>query len=146
MHLHNDGTAGAERSSSYLSQAICEAWSMYLHCNIVGNSDEEQCDFLWWSLRNFDRLNKPIMGAAPFIVDDADVAIERIIPRNESYRSQLMGVALVLGDLMTTATKVYKASSKATADDCLDFPSLSELTLGTHFDRFHRSHRGTSLC
>lgn len=142
MHLHNDGLAGVDRSSSYLTQAICEAWSMSLHWKIPGNPEQDHCDFLWWSLRNFDRLNKPIMGAAPFIIDDADIGISRIIPREDSYRSRLMGVALRLGDLMTTATKVYKASSTATTDDSRDFPSFSQLTSGTYFDKFHQTHRG----
>lgn len=146
MHLHNDGFTGMDRSSSYLSQAICEAWSMSLHWNVPGNPDQEQCDFLWWSLRNFDRLNKVVMGAGPFMIDDSDIAIGRIVPRFDSYRSQLMGVAVILGDLMTRATKVYKASSTATVDDCQDFPSLSDLTSGTHLDRFHSSHRGELLC
>lgn len=145
MHLHNDGQSGMDRSSSYLSQAICEAWSISLHWKIPGNVDQEQCDFLWWTLRNLDRLNKPVMGAGPFIIDDSDVAIQRIAPRRDSYRSQLMGVALTFGDLMARATKVYKATSTATEDDCQDFPSLADVTAGTHFDRFHRSHQGRLL-
>jgi hypothetical protein len=145
MHLYNDGLAGADRSSTYLSHAISEAWSMRLHLKTPGNPDQDQYDFLWWSLRNFDRLNKPITGTAPFMIDDTDIGIERIIPRKDNYRSKLMGVALMLGDLITTATKVYKASSTTTMDDCHDFPSLSELTAGNDFDRFHRSHRGKSL-
>jgi hypothetical protein len=142
MHLHNDGLAGVDRSSKFLSEAICEAWAMSLHWNIPNNPDQEECDFLWWSLRNFDRLNKCIMGAAPFIIDDTDVAIERIVPRKESYRSQLMEVAMALGDLMRTATRVYKASSTATTDDCREFPRFSDLIHGTYFDRFHKSHQG----
>ncbi|KPM44109.1 hypothetical protein AK830_g2474 [Neonectria ditissima] len=141
MHLHNDGLAGVDRSAHYLSQAISEAWSLSLHWNIPGNSDQDQCDFLWWTLRNLDRLNKPVMGASPFIIDDTDIALQRITPKEGSYRSHIMGISITLGDLMATATKIYKASSKATADDCLDFPSLSDLTSGTTFDRFHRSHR-----
>ncbi|KAJ3536309.1 hypothetical protein NM208_g6776 [Fusarium decemcellulare] len=141
MHLHNDGQYGVDRSSSYLSQAISEAWSLPLHHKVHGNPDQEQWDYLWWSLRNFDRLNKPIMGAAPFIIDDTDISIKRIASKRGNYRSQLMGVALVLGDLMATATRVYKASSKATVDDCHDFPSLQDLTSGTGFSTFHRSHR-----
>ncbi|KAM5381190.1 hypothetical protein ACJZ2D_003106 [Fusarium nematophilum] len=142
MHLDNDGQGGVDRSSSYLSQAINEAWAVSLHFKVNGNPDQEQCDYLWWCLRNFDRLNKPIMGAAPFLIDDTDISIKRIAARKGSYRSQLMGVALVLGDLMATATKVYKASSTARVDDCHDFPSFLELTSGTGFDSFHRSHRG----
>ena len=145
MHLHNDGTAGKERSSNYLSQAISEAWSLALHHNIPGNSDQQQCDLLWWSLRNLDRLNKPITGAAPFIINDSDIGIERILPRDDSYRSQLMTVSLALGDLMVTATKVYKASSKSTVDECHNFPTLAEATSSTTFSRFHRWHRGTRL-
>ncbi|KAM5341921.1 hypothetical protein ACJ41O_014952 [Fusarium nematophilum] len=141
MHLDNDGQGGVDRSSSYLSQAINEAWAVSLHFKVNGNPDQEQCDYLWWCLRNFDRLNKPIMGAAPFLIDDTDISIKRIAARKGSYRSQLMGVALVLGDLMATATKVYKASSTARVDDCHDFPSFLELTSGTGFDSFHRSHR-----
>ncbi|KAF5000299.1 hypothetical protein FDECE_11247 [Fusarium decemcellulare] len=131
MHLHNDGQYGVDRSSSYLSQAISEAWSLPLHHKVHGNPDQEQWDYLWWSLRNFDRLNKPIMGAAPFIIDDTDISIKRIASKRGNYRSQLMGVALVLGDLMATATRVYKASSKATVDDCHEFPSLKDLTSDT---------------
>ncbi|KAL0932486.1 uncharacterized protein CTRU02_213439 [Colletotrichum truncatum] len=140
MHLHNDGLAGVDRSSSYLSQAICEAWSISLHLKVPGSPEQKRCDFLWWTLRNFDRLNKPIMAAAPFMIDDTDVAVDRISPREDDYRSQVMSISLTLGDLMTTATRVYKASSKATVDLCDDFPSLSELTSGTAFERFHRSH------
>ncbi|KAH7142750.1 hypothetical protein B0J13DRAFT_445307, partial [Dactylonectria estremocensis] len=139
MHLHNDGRGGSDRSSMYLTQAIGEAWSMSLHLKMSGNS--EVCDFLWWSLRNFDRLNKPTMGAGPFIVDDTDIAIDRIAPREESYRSQVLNISLMLGDLMAKATKVYKASSTSTVDDCEDFPSLLDLTAGTTFGHFHRSHR-----
>ncbi|KAF3800764.1 hypothetical protein GCG54_00007023, partial [Colletotrichum gloeosporioides] len=140
MHLHNDGIGGVDRSSSYLSQAICEAWSISLHLNVPRSPDRRQGDFLWWALRNFDRLNKPIMGAAPFMIDDTDIALERIALTEGDYRSQLMSVSLALGDLMITATRVYKASSKATVDDCGEFPSLSKLTSNTSFDGFHRSH------
>lgn len=145
MHLHNDGLSGTDRSSNHLSHALCEAWSLSLHWNIPGNPDQEQCDFLWWSLRNLDRLNKPVMAAAPFIVNDTDISIQRIPVRKGCYRSQVMGVSLALGDLMAKATKVYKASSTATEDDSGPFPTLAEVTSGIDFDRFHRSHRGTSL-
>ncbi|CAG9948118.1 unnamed protein product [Clonostachys rosea f. rosea IK726] len=141
MHFHNDGFAGGNRSSSYLSQAICEAWSMSLHFNIAGNTDQEQCNFLWWSLRNLDRLNKPIMAAGPFIIDDTDISIDRITAKANSYRSQIMEVSTMLGDLMTTATKVYKASSKSTVDDSGVFPSLDDITSNTNFSQFHQSHR-----
>ena len=142
MHQHNDGVGGLRRASSHLSQAICEAWSLSLHFSIPGISDQEQCDFLWWSLRNLDRLSKPIMASAPFLTDDSDVAIGRIAPREDSYRTQLMSISLRLGDLMAAATIVYKGSSKATADDEQAFPSFSEIMSGTNIDRFHRSHRG----
>ncbi|RSL80494.1 hypothetical protein CEP51_006527 [Fusarium floridanum] len=116
MHLHNDGRGGVDRSSMYLTQAIREAWSMSLHLKMPENSDED-LDYLWWSLRNFDRLNKPTMGAGPFIIDDTDISINRIAPRRESYRSQVLHISLVLGDLTVKATKVYKASSISTVDD-----------------------------
>lgn len=144
MHLHNDGLGGLDRSSSHLSQAICEAWSISLHLSLPGNPDQERSQYLWWSLRNFDRLNKPIMGASPFMIDDTDISIERPRSDKEIYRSQLMTVSLLLGDLMTKATRVYKASSTATVDDCLDFPSLSELTASTGYETFHSAHSGKS--
>ncbi|CAI0652365.1 unnamed protein product, partial [Colletotrichum noveboracense] len=140
MHLHNDGLGGVDRSSSYLSQAICEAWSISLHLKVPGSPDRKQGDFLWWALRNFDRLNKPIMGAAPFMIDDTDIALDRIPLTEGDYRSQLMSVSLTLGDLMIAATRVYKASSKATVDDCGEFPSFTQLTSNMSFDSFHRSH------
>ncbi|KAF6836752.1 hypothetical protein CPLU01_03546, partial [Colletotrichum plurivorum] len=140
MHLHNDGLGGLDRSSSHLSQAICEAWSISLHLNLPGNPDQERSQYLWWSLRNFDRLNKPIMGASPFMIDDTDISIERPTSEKEVYRSQLMAVSFLLGDLMTKATKVYKASSTATVDDCMNFPSLSELTANTGYETFHSAH------
>jgi len=142
MHLHNDGLAGVDRASSYLSQAICEAWSMCIHLQIPGNPDKEMCEYLWWSLRNFDRLGKPIMAAAPFFIDDADIGIDRITPDKSNYRSQVMAVALNLGDLMITATKAYKAGSTSATDGCQTFPSFSEVTQGVDFNQFHRSHRG----
>lgn len=143
MHLCNDGLAGVDRSSNYLSQAISEAWSLSLHLKIPGIPDQHQCNYLWWSLRNLDRLNKPVMtGAAPFIIDDSDVSIDRIQPNESSCRSQLMGLTIILGDLMAMATKVYKASSTRTTDDCRDFPSFSEITSNTYFPSFHRSHKG----
>ncbi|KAF7180578.1 hypothetical protein CNMCM7691_009869 [Aspergillus felis] len=141
MHLHTDGSAGMDRASSYLSQAICEAWSLSLHVQIPGIMEQDQNGVLWWSLRNFDRVNKPITGAAPFLIDDADIGIERIALMKDSYRSQIMEVSLRLGDLMVTATKAYKASCKAAVDQCQEFPSLSELTSGTDYDHFHRSHK-----
>ncbi|KAJ5625113.1 hypothetical protein N7510_001422 [Penicillium lagena] len=141
MHLHTDGLAGMDRASSYLSQAICEAWSLSLHVQIPGSLDQDQSDLLWWSLRNFDRVNKPITGAAPFLIDDTDIGIERTGLMKESYRSQIMEVSLRLGDLMVTATKVYKASCKAAVDQCQEFLSLPELTSGTDYDHFHRSHK-----
>lgn len=142
MHLHTDGLAGMDRASSYLSQAICEAWSLSLHVQIPGNPEQDRNGLLWWSLRNFDRVNKPITGAAPFLIDDTDIGLERIGLMKNSYRSQLMEVSLRLGDLMVTATKVYKASCKAAVDQCHEFLSLSELTSGTDYDHFHRSHKG----
>ena len=144
MHLHTDGFSGIDRALSHLSQAICEAWSLSLHLKIPGNLEQDQNDFLWWTLRNFDRINKPITGAAPFIIDDTDIGIERITPRKESYRSQVMEVSLRLGDLMVVATKVHKASSKARVDQCHEFPSFCELTSDTDYRHFHKSHRGMS--
>jgi hypothetical protein len=146
MHLHNDGLAGADRASSYLSQAICEAFSMCIHLKIPDNPEKDQCDYLWWTLRNFDRLGKPIMATGPFFIDDADIGVQRISPRNDDYRSQVMGVALVFGDLMTMATRGYKASiSEAGVRDCQEFPSLVELTSGTEFHQFHKAHQGKLL-
>lgn len=142
MHLHNDGMAGMDRSSNHLSQAISEAWALSLHWKIPGNADQEQCDYLWWTLRNLDRLNKPIQGAAPFIIDDKDVAIERVNPTESNHRSQVMGVSLILGDLMIVATKVYKATSTATSDDNFDIiPPLQAIEDETSFAGFHRAHR-----
>ena len=145
MHLHNDGLAGIDRASSCLSQAICEAWSMCIHLKTPGNPNDEECKYLWWSLRNFDRLGKPIMAAGPFFIDDADIGVDRIAPSKDSYRSQVMAVSLRLGDLMTTATRAYKAGSTTAVDGCWEFPSLSELTGGSNFDQFHMSHRGKTL-
>jgi hypothetical protein len=144
MHLHTDGLAGMERASSYLSQAVCEAWSLSLHVQIPGSLEQDQNELLWWTLRNFDRVNKPITGAAPFLIDDTDIGIERTDLMKDSYRSHIMEVSLRLGDLMVTATKVYKASCRAAVDQCQEFLSMSELTSGTDYDRFHRSHRGIS--
>ncbi|OHE95056.1 hypothetical protein CORC01_09713 [Colletotrichum orchidophilum] len=141
MHLHNDGLSGLDRSSAYLSQAICEAWSISLHVKVPVNPEQERCDLLWWTLRNFDRLNKPIMGAAPFMIDDTDIGVDRIASRNGDYRSRLMAISLSLGDLMKTATRVYKASSTATDDDCSAFPTFSELTSDISLSGFQRSHR-----
>ena len=142
MHLHNDGLAGMDRSSNHLSQAISEAWALSLHWKIPGNADQDQCDYLWWTLRNLDRLNKPIQGAAPFIIDDKDVAIDRIVANENNHRSQVMGVSLLLGDLMFVATKVYKASSTATSDDDFDMiPSIEDIVHEASFTRFHRAHR-----
>ncbi|KAJ5826246.1 hypothetical protein N7474_003384 [Penicillium riverlandense] len=142
MHLHTDGLDGMDRASSCLSQAICEAWSLSLHVQIPGSLEQDQNDLLWWSLRNFDRVNKPITGAAPFFIDDTDIGLERTGLMKDSYRSQIMEVSLRLGDLMVTATKVYKASCKAAVDQCQEFLSLAELTSGTDYYHFHRSHRG----
>lgn len=141
LHLHNDGPGGLDRSSNYLSQAISEAWALCLHCDFAGTTDEDHCDFLWWSLRNLDRLNKPVMGASPFLIDDTDIGIKRIIPQVVSYKSRVMGVTMALGDLMKVATRVYKASSTANVDDCHEFPSLEDITQGTGFDSFHQLHR-----
>jgi hypothetical protein len=142
MHLHNDGLAGVDRASSYLSQAICEAWSMCIHLRTPGNPGDDECKYLWWSLRNFDRLGKPIMAAGPFFIDDADIGLERIIPSKDSYRSRIMALALRLGDLMTTATRAYKAGSTTAVDGCWEFPLFAELTGGSDFEHFHMSHQG----
>lgn len=141
LHLHNDGVGGVDRSSSYLSQAITESWAMSLHWHFPGNADQRRCDMLWWTLRNFDRLNKPITGAAPFMIDDADIGIKRIPIQPGDYRTEVMGVSLLLGDLMKSATKLYRATCKATEDECDDFPSLAKLTAGTGFERFHKAHK-----
>lgn len=143
MHLHNDGLFGMDRSSKNLSHAIHEAWSLSLQWNLVDNKDQEQSDYLWWTLRNLDRLNKPVMGATPFLIDDTDISIARIAPKKESYRSQVMHVSLALGDLVAQATKVYKGNRTTVGDDDTPFPSFAEITSGVDFDRFHRSHRGT---
>jgi hypothetical protein len=141
MHLNNDGSSGLERSANFLSQAIAEAWSMWLQRDIPGNPDQRQHEDLFWTLRNFDRLNKVLSGAAPFIIDDTDIGIKRIVPSKENYRSQLLDVSLRLGDLILMATKVYKASSNSVVDDCQDFPTLAEITADADFDRFHKSHK-----
>ncbi|CAK7213484.1 hypothetical protein SCUCBS95973_001809 [Sporothrix curviconia] len=148
MHLHNDGTTGTRRAASCLAQAVSEAWSLSLHWQIPGNNvlqDQatSEVEYLWWSLRNFDRLSKPIMAAAPFQINDSDVGLPRITPRPDSYRSQIMAVATVLGDLLATATMIFKATCKATVDDCQDFPSFARITADAQVDLelFHHSHR-----
>lgn len=142
IHLYNDGPSGIERSAAYLSQAIREAWSLSLHLSTTSKPDQDQCDVLWWTLRNFDRLNKPITRSGPFMIDDTDIGLPRIHARDGNYRSQLMAVALSLGDLMATATKAYKASYTHAPDGCEDFPSLDDIISGSSFNRFHRSHKG----
>lgn len=141
IHLYNDGPGGGDGASKYLSQAIHEAWSISLHWNIPGNTEQEECDFLWWTLRNFDRLNKPVMTAAPFMIDDTDIGIERVVPQAESYRSQLTAVSTALGDLIKSATRVYKAACRATSDDTDEFPDMEQLTQGVDYDRFHKMHK-----
>jgi hypothetical protein len=149
MHLHNDGKGrinGMDRSSCHLSQAIAEAWALSLHWKIPGNVDQEQCDYLWWTLRNMDRLNKPIQGASPFMIDDADIAIDRIHPTETSHRSEVMGISLLLGDLMISATRVYKATSTATSDDDFEtIPPFNALIARSAFASFHSAHRGIQL-
>ncbi|CAK7204895.1 hypothetical protein SEUCBS139899_007657 [Sporothrix eucalyptigena] len=145
MHLHNDGTTGTRRAASCLAQAVSEAWSLSMHWQIPGNVEQQQqpCDFLWWSLRNFDRLSKPIMAAAPFVINDSDVGLRRITAKKDNYRSQIMALATALGDLLETATSIFKATCKATVDACQSFPTFEEVTVGAKvdLDLFHRSHR-----
>jgi hypothetical protein len=141
MHLHNDGPDGLDRSSGYLSQAISEAWALCLHWQFPRDKNMGECDYLFWSLRNLDRLNKPLMGASPFLIDDSDIGVGRIVPSESSYRSQVMGLVTALGDLMITATKVYKAGIPTTMDDLHHFPSLEDIISGTDFHRFHQAHK-----
>ncbi|KAJ3490264.1 hypothetical protein NLG97_g5814 [Lecanicillium saksenae] len=135
--------AGCDQASQRLSQAVHEAWSISLHWDIPGNVDQTQCNFLWWTLRNFDRLNKPVMAAAPFMIDDTDIGIDRIQlqPGPEGYRSQVMRIATPLGDLIKSATKVYKATCKTIFDDSDMFPEFSDLTTEVEFKGFHRMHK-----
>ncbi|KAL2851526.1 hypothetical protein BJY01DRAFT_232942 [Aspergillus pseudoustus] len=141
MHLYNDEAGGVERASVYLSQAICEAWSISLHLRTPSKPDQDECDFLWWSLRNLDRLSKPITRSKPFMIDDTDIGLPRTRRRKDGYRSQVMSVALTLGDLMATATKAYKASYRATIDGCQEFPSFADVLGDITFANFHRSHK-----
>lgn len=142
MHLNNDGVGGTDRSSNHLCQAISTAWSLSLHWHVPGIPDREQCRYLWWALRGLDRLNKPVMGAAPFMIDDSDVALSKPSHAGETYRSQIMAVSLSLGDVMKRATKVYKASSTARTDDLEDFPSFSDVIGVVPLETFLRAHRG----
>ncbi|KAF2159213.1 hypothetical protein M409DRAFT_61032 [Zasmidium cellare ATCC 36951] len=141
MHLHNDGRNGRERASKNLSSAINEAWAMALHQRTPGVSRSTTDDMLWWSLRNLDRLSKPVMGVAPYFIDDADIGIERIVGIHDSYRISLMSLSTMLGDLITTATRIHKASARGTVDTYLEFPSLAEITAGTDFAQFYKPHR-----
>ncbi len=143
MHLNNDGVGGCDRASKCLSHAVHEAWSISLHWDIPGNTDQEQCNFLWWTLRNLDRLNKPVMAAAPFMIDDTDIGIERITPQSgsESYRSQVISIATSLGDLVKSATKVYKATCKVKSDDADHFPNFLDLTSKIEYDCLHKMHK-----
>lgn len=144
MHLHNDGRGGLDRSSSYLSQAVSEAWALCLHVEFVEKPEPHQtaCHYLWWTLRNLDKLNKPLMGASPFLIDDTDIGVKRIMAKEGNYRSQVMDATTTLGDLMKVATKAYKASSTVTEDVDVAFPSLEHISAGTGIDEFHRLHRG----
>lgn len=150
MHLHNDGTTGTRRAASCLAQAVCEAWSLSIHWRLPTTPEQgtTSSDYLWWSLRNLDRLSKPIMAAAPFLINDSDVGLPRITATNKdsSYRAQVMALATALGDLLATATTIFKATSKATVDDCQDFPAFAAVTsgAGVGLDHFHQSHRGES--
>ncbi|KAL2414089.1 hypothetical protein ABEF95_004579 [Exophiala dermatitidis] len=141
MQLNNDGPAGAERASNYLSQAVSQAWASYLHLTVSGIAEEMDRWFLWWSLRNLDRLNKPVMGSSPFMIDDADVSTERTPPVQGSYRANVMNVSLLLGDLLASATRLYKASYKIRVDSQEHFPSMSELLAETDFEQFHSLHK-----
>ncbi|KIH86381.1 hypothetical protein SPBR_08215 [Sporothrix brasiliensis 5110] len=147
MHLHNDGTTGTRRAASCLAQAVCEAWSLSIHWRLPTIPDQgtTSTDYLWWSLRNLDRLSKPIMAAAPFLINDSDVGLPRITAtgNGNNYRAQVMALATALGDLLATATTIFKASSKATVDDCQEFPTFATVTsgAGVRLDYFHQSHR-----
>lgn len=145
MHLHNDGLFGLDRSSKNLSNAIHEAWSLSLQWNMVDNKEQEQSDYLWWTLRNLDRLNKPVMGATPFLIDDTDISIARIPQKKNDYQSQVMSISLALGDLMAQATKIYKGNRTVVGDDDTPFPSFSEVAADVDLDQFHRSHRGRHI-
>ncbi|KAL1887530.1 hypothetical protein Sste5346_010141 [Sporothrix stenoceras] len=147
MHLHNDGTTGTRRAASCLAQAVCEAWSLSIHWRLPTTPDQgtTSSDYLWWSLRNLDRLSKPIMAAAPFLINDSDIGLPRITAtgKDNSYRTQVMALATALGDLLATATSIFKATSKATVDDCQEFPTFAAVTsgAGVDLDNFHQSHR-----
>ncbi|KAK4496784.1 hypothetical protein PRZ48_012767 [Zasmidium cellare] len=141
MHLYNDGRNGRERASKNLSSAINEAWAMALHQRTPGVSASTTDDMLWWSLRNLDRLSKPVMGVAPYFIDDADIGIDRITGVHDSYRYSLMTLSTMLGDLITTATRVHKASARGSVDTYLEFPSLAEITAGMDFAQFYKPHR-----
>lgn len=142
LHLHNDGFGGPERASKSLATAIGEAWAISIHFPIPGDPEAEQYAFLWWTLRNLDRLNKPIMGCAPFMIDDTDISLERIPLKADNYRSELMTVSTRLGDLMAHATKAYKASYRGTTDVEGRFPQFSEVTADIRLDLIHHAHRG----
>ncbi|KXJ93590.1 hypothetical protein Micbo1qcDRAFT_203655 [Microdochium bolleyi] len=151
MHLHTDGPGGLDRSLCLLSQAISEAWCLSLHHpppasaagGAAADSDEEGYALLWWTLRHLDRLNKPITGAGPFIIDDSNAGISRIEPGDGhwSYKAQVACVATSLGDLMVHATKVYKPNIVDMGDLCHDFPGLETLVGNFDLQTFHSAHR-----
>lgn len=142
LHLHNDGSGGPARASKSLAAAISEAWAIPIHFPVSDDPNAEQYAMLWWSLRNLDRLNKPVMGCAPFMIDDTDIRLDRVALRVGDYRSELMVVSTRLGDLMAHATKAYKASYRGTADVEGPWPPFSDITADVRLDLMHQAHRG----
>lgn len=139
LHLYNDGFAGAERASTYLSRAIHNSWFMSLHYNVAGNPIQTQCDMLWWSLRCFDRLNR-IMVGAPFMVSDNDVQIARPVP-GASYQSQILTVLMSLGDLLAKVEDIYTPNTNQSVGGLEEFTPFLELTKNVRFHEFQSAHQ-----
>jgi len=133
MHLHNDGPAGIEDSSSHLSHAVHDAWTAGLHIQTAGRQPDDQASLLWWSIWTLDKINA-CLGGRPIMIANRDIDIGRP-PVQESMRSTNITLWLRLGDLLDRVIHFYRPTSDQDSTGWeADFPSFPSLTNNLHME------------
>ncbi|KAK2592771.1 hypothetical protein QQS21_009514 [Conoideocrella luteorostrata] len=140
MWLHHDSHRGIHKASTYLVQAIRDAFILALNFEDADRPNREQCRSLWWTLRAFDRQNTCLQGH-PFIIMDRDVDISGPEPR-ENSRSQAAFISLRLGNLMDEVMEIYRPRLQRRGVTVLEeFPTFAQVLEGTDLQLLQESNK-----
>ncbi|PWY95413.1 hypothetical protein BO94DRAFT_620863 [Aspergillus sclerotioniger CBS 115572] len=124
LSLHQEGSDGAEQSSSYMAQATHSAQSLALHQPRPGDADND-LKRTFWCLWTLDRLNAAT-NSRPCLMADMDIAVLDILPHETGYTAFNVLFRIVKCLNMVIVLYRPKAADLGSGLDS-DFPSFEQI-------------------